>query len=137
MGTEVTWVICGPRYTFQYVTAQKMLYTDRKKMVSGMPIHSLLRDLIYLHIPVISKSFIFNNKLNMEDTPNLFTHRMVSFPVTRSEAQQKGMKNFLGITKVYPAVRRNMKRKLLSMSCCQTLYFCLSALYKHILETSI
>lgn len=66
----------------------------------------------------------------MEDTTNLFIHKTVSFPIIKSEAQQKGMKNFSGITKVYSAIRRYTKRKLLSTSCCQTLYFCLPALYK-------
>lgn len=52
--------ICGPRYIFQYVVVQKVWDTDRRKRVSRMTIHSCcLLVLPYLHIPVISKSFIF------------------------------------------------------------------------------
>lgn len=31
---------------------------------------------------------------------------MVSFPLSKNDGQQKGVKNFSGVTEAYPAVRR-------------------------------
>lgn len=44
-----------------------MWHTDQRKRESGMTT-VLLHDFLRIHIPVISKSFIFNNKQSMENT---------------------------------------------------------------------
>lgn len=48
------------------MTVQKMWHADQRKRESGMTT-IFLHDFLRIHIPVISKSFIFNNKQNMEN----------------------------------------------------------------------
>lgn len=76
MGMEIAWVICGPRYAFQYMTVQKMWHTDQRKRESGMTT-VFLHDFLRIHIPVISKSFIFNNKQSMENTLVLLNNTQI------------------------------------------------------------
>lgn len=59
-----------------------------------------LHDFLRIHIPVISKRFIFNNKVWKTHWFYLIIHKMVSFPLPKSEGQQKGVKNFAGVTEV-------------------------------------
>lgn len=73
---EIAWVICGPRYAFQYMTVQKMWHTDQRKRESGMTT-VFLHDFLRIHIPVISKSFIFNNKRSMENTLVLLNNTQI------------------------------------------------------------
>ena len=117
---------------------QKVWDTDRKTRVSGMTVHScFLHGLPYLYIPVISKSFTFNNKQKTLKAYwiYLIIHKMVSFPFPKSEGQQKGIKNFSGITEVYPTGKRYMRRMLFSTSCCHVPYLHLSnTFWKHLFE---
>lgn len=131
-------VICEPRYTFQYVAVQKVWDTDSRKKVSGMTVHScFLHGLPYLNIPVISKSFTFNNiqKTLKAHWIYLIIQKMVSFPLPKSEGQQKRINNFSGITEVYPIGKRYMRRMLFSTSCCHVPYLYLSnTFWKHLSE---
>lgn len=126
-------VICGPRDTFQYVAVQKVWDADRRKRVSAMTVHSyFLHGLPYLHVPVISKSFIFHSKKkkDIESTLDLLNNTQNS-----ELSPSQGIKNFSGTTEVYPIGKRYMRRMLFSTSCCHVPYLHLSnTCWKHLSE---
>lgn len=125
--------ICGPRYTFEYVAVQKVWDTDRRKRVSRMTIHSCcLLGLPYLHIPVISKSFTLKNNKQKALKAHwiyLIIHKRVSFPLPKSDGQQKGMQRFSDITQVWPKDKRYIRRRLFSTNCCHVPYLYLSNVF--------